>query len=255
LALSTLTKKHEERIRLVQEERQQAWKEKRQEVELFPNLQGNTAVGASSSMYPAGSSKGHEYNHFYERRRAMDVAMGRRVEDDGQRKSRVLRIESKPAKGKGTAKKKKKKQNDEQKSQSALSQIKQEENVVVDSDNDEEVAEVEIEEEPWWDYDGDELVHGVGEGPLADAEDDGFARHATSFPPEPLLIEPATSGWWEQIGISAPLRYIAKSNRTRCQQDDDEEQGDAVPRLVPGAAPKEERGDGVKSTGKKGGRR
>ncbi|UZJ56364.1 hypothetical protein CBS101457_005684 [Exobasidium rhododendri] len=251
MALAALTKAHEEKIRLVQEERQRAWKEKRQEVELFPNLQGNpNAGGASSSVNnSAGSGRVQEYNHFYERRRAMDIAMGRRSDDDGQRKARVLRLESKGSKAKGGSKKTKKdkskdgKETGKPKAAQIVPEVKSVEEAE-EEEGEEELGGIEMVEGDYYD---DAVGGGEGDGPMADPDDDGFARHATSFPPEALPPVPGTLGWWEPVSAYPPLRYIAKLSRTRNQVDEEEEENDEqqrknLSRHVPGAAVKEEIG-------------
>lgn len=246
MKLATLTQAHEEKIRLIREERQRAWKEKRQEVELFPNLQGQPSLDR-----PRGSEKAREYEYFYERRRAMDIAMGKRVDDDDQRKARVLRIGSKPIKPKGVGKKKRQKgveNNKESRASSSLSrgssQQQQKEASAVDGDGEGggEVDDVdEEEEEVGAEYDSQE--EGGGDGPMADPDDDGFARHATSFPPSDLPSVPASMGWWEQVSTMPPSCYIPKSRRNRNYVDELEEKAEVIaPRQVPGAATKQESG-------------
>jgi hypothetical protein len=256
LELASLTKLHEEKVRLVQEERQRAWKEKRQEVELFPSLQGQLS-GSSNSNIPAGSTKLQEHNYFYERRRAMDIAMGRRVEDDGQRRSRVLRLESKSTKGKGTGKKKKQKSNSSEvkgEPKTILSVLASgQHHVEVASGGEEEEVEPEEEEiEVEYDDDDDEGGGGGGDGPMPDPDDDGFARHATSFPPDAVPSTPATLGWWEQVNSGSKVQYIPKEDRTQSQfeiDDEEEQESSTTSRHIPGAA-KEEIEKGSKGVGK-----
>lgn len=163
--------------------------------------------------------------------------MGRRVEDETQRKGRVLRLESKVGKRKGTVTKKKKQ---------VMGNMKKE-NIVTDSSpmyseaSEKEDDEVEVEEEPILDYDGED-----GNGPVADVEDDGFAQHATFFPPDTLCNSSTSSNWDSSISFLPSISYIAKQDRTKEAIDDDaeDEENDPANRQVPGAALKDSRKKG-----------
>ena len=268
LKVAALIQVHEERAQLIREERQKAWKEKRQEVELFPDLQpqhsfaaGGTSATSSSVTMPAGSSKVQEYNYFYERRRAMDIAMGRKVEEDGQRKSRVLRLETKGSKVKAGKKKKQQQQVSHHGKVEAgrapptlqAGRVQTGSPAVTTSSVPDETShsELEDEEEAGKDY-VDSDVEGHEDWPAADPDDDGFARHASSFPPAPHTRMPPTLGWWEAVDYDLPpIRYVAKGDRVRAQAEEhaDEEEGEQPPRMVPGS---EQKTSGPTNGGRKG---
>lgn len=243
MKLESLTESHKQKVELIREERRRAWKEKRQEVELFPELQQHQ-IKSSTINQSAGSNKEQVYNQFHERRRNMDIAMGRRVEDDNLRKARVLRIESKAGKGRGIVIKKKKRE------QGVGNNVKKD-LLIADSspmyseasgreDDDEEMVMEMEEEEPVLDYDDDDDDGNAGNGPVADVEDDGFARHATSFPPNSLDKVAKSLEWDTKMFFLPNINYIAEKDRTKDAFDYDAVDEDTVPanRFIPGAAPK-----------------
>jgi len=242
LTLATLTQAHENKIQLIRQERQQAWREKRTEIDLFPELhqQLDSPSSSMSSNAPGGSGMlGQAYNAFHERRRNIDIAMGRKVQDDSQRRSRVLRIESKAVKGKSSTTKKKKKEfiAKEESRQAKIGEKFVEENNEVDSDQVEEEEAEEKEEDAGLDYDHDEQ----GYGPIADPDDDGFAQHSSIFPREHSVESSNGHGWKRAIGFLPTVSYVSEEDRTVDvvdEEDEDEEKGTAK-RLVPGSAPKE----------------
>lgn len=241
LTLASLTQAHEEKIQLIREERQQAWKEKRKEVDLFPELHqhlGNPSASMTNSNALSGSSMlGQAYNAFHERRRNIDIAMGRKVQDDSQRRSRVLRIESKTAKGKDSSAKKKRKPTNskEENKQSKSVAVVAGEKSEIDSDQVEE-EEAEEGEEAVLDYDFDEQ----GDGPVADADDDGFAQHSSAFPQENLDTS-SGHGWTKRVNFLPTISYVPKEDRTVDVVDEEEHDSEEGPakRQVPGSAPKE----------------
>lgn len=101
--IARLTHDHEEHAARVRYERQLARSGESSQAELFPELHGTTVIFPS-----AQGAIGADYNYFTERRRQMDVAMGRRIDDPAtqERRIRVLRLGAKEPAG---AKKKKKK--------------------------------------------------------------------------------------------------------------------------------------------------
>jgi hypothetical protein len=235
LSLEALTKLHEEKIRLIREERQQAWNEKRKEVELFPEL--HQQMGSSMGNETGATSRQTQpYNAFHERRRNLDIAMGRRIDDDNQRRSRVLRIESKVTKGKGSVTKKKKQVKTSTEGNKAvkldhIEKITDGQGEVESEHTEEEEEEVEI------DYDYDEQ----GDGPVADPDDDGFARHSSVFPPEIGQETAANHSWTMQTSLLPSIRYIPLNERVKDDVDDvdlDAEE-ETKKRHIPGSAPKE----------------
>lgn len=228
MQLASLSQTHEEKIRLVQEERQKAWLEKRQEVELFPNLTKLSLQDGSSNATGSTSRQNQEYNHFYERRRAMDIAMGRRIDDDSERKARVIRI------GGAASTRKKKGSNTSKKSsepikvptKKPLDSVKKQEEEVQPSSGEESEDEVIL------DYDPLDFFN----GPVPDSDDDGFARHAISVPPEMNTMKRDGNMYWAPMRDMPSLRYIPEKKRSTYVEPMAEGENDPTEkRTVPGA--------------------
>lgn len=206
--LARLSHEHEEHAARVRQERLVARQGKREQADGFPTLHG----GASSHAFPSTAAHSH---YFAERQKQMDIAMGRRVEEESERRFRVVRIGGKTSTEKGK-KKKKKKAAEGQREAGSLTETKENRggagkarlDVDATAPSDEETASASSLTIAF-DAPNDPLA------PISDVYDDGFRSRW----PQLLGVQGRSShtqrgdekaGWWYS---PSTLRYVASTER------------------------------------------